>query len=440
MARTPPAAAADDIVPGLAARRVAVAALDAVLSHARPLDEALEAALGAETLDARDRGFAHALSHAAMRRYGEFATLIGDKLERGMPPSAGALEAILVTALAQIVDLETPAHAAVDGAVRLARNDPAAARYAGLVNAVLRNILREPKPAPHPEANLPHWLGERWSRVYGAATARAMAAAQAAEPPLDLTPKAEPGTWADRLGGTLLPTGTIRVRAPHGAVTEMPGFAEGAWWVQDAGALLPVLALGDVAEKAVLDLCAAPGGKTAALAARGAHVTAVDSSPERMLRLNDNLRRLGLSAETKLADIRGLTPSPSFDAVLLDAPCTATGTLRRHPDVAWNRKPRDVATLGALQADLLDAAAAFVKPSGMLVYATCSLEPEEGEAQADAFRKRHAGFSLAPIKPAEIGGFAEALTPAGTIRTRPDMLSPQGGIDGFFVARWVRGR
>jgi 16S rRNA (cytosine967-C5)-methyltransferase len=285
---------------------------------------------------------------------------------------------------------------------------------------------------------LPEWLGERWSRTYGPERALAMAEAHLKEPPLDLTPRRDEKKWAEALGGVLLPTGTIRVAEPKGAVPAMPGFDEGAWWVQDAAALLPVLVLGAVKGKRVLDLCAAPGGKTAALAARGAKVTAVDRNPERMARLARNIDRLKLKVDHVVRDALDIDFDEPFDAVLLDAPCTSTGTIRRNPDVAWTKKPEDVAGLARVQVQLLDKAARLVAPGGTLVYGTCSLEPEEGEDQAAAFLARHDGFQAAPIRAEEIAGLGEVVTEAGHIRTRPDMLADAGGIDGFFVARFRR--
>lgn len=425
----------DGDAPGLLARRIAVAAVDGVLRHRRPLNETLDADQRLAALLARDRAFVQALARITCRRLGQIVVALDERLERGLPRRAGALEAILVCAVTQLLFLDVPDHAAVDLAVRLVREDPGAQPFAGLANAVLRAIARDKAIPVGPEANLPEWLGERWAAIYGADVTAKIAAAQLAEAPLDLTARGEPREIAAALGGTLLPTGTIRIAEPSGPIPALGGFAEGAWWVQDAAALLPVLALGEVKGKRILDLCAAPGGKTAALAARGAKVTAVERRPERMARLAQNLDRLRLSAELIVRDVLDLDLAPDFDAVLLDAPCTATGTIRRHPDVAWIKQPGDVAALAAIQERLIDKALGFVRPGGLLVYGTCSLEPEEGEQQVTRLLARRPNLEIRPIAAEEVGGLAELVTAEGFLRSRPDLLASHGGIDGFFVAR-----
>jgi 16S rRNA (cytosine967-C5)-methyltransferase len=257
------------------------------------------------------------------------------------------------------------------------------------------------------------------------------------EPPLDITAKSDAPMWAEKLGGTLLPNGTIRV-ASAGSVTSLPGFDAGEWWVQDAAASIPARLLGNVARLSVADLCAAPGGKTAQLAAAGARVTAVDRSKVRMQRLSENLVRLALDAETVIADASEWVAGP-FDAVLLDAPCSATGTIRRHPDIPWQKRLADIAALTGLQSRLLDRAAKLTRPGGLLVYATCSLEPEEGEQQIDAFLARHGSFQRVPIAPSELEGLTEFLSPLGDMRSLPCHVmntdSRLSGCDGFYSAR-----
>jgi 16S rRNA (cytosine967-C5)-methyltransferase len=326
--------------------------------------------------------------------------------------------------------------------VRIA-SGPRNARYAGLVNAVLRRVTREGREsytALDPSLDTPAWLRERWRATYGEETTAAIMRVHLQEPPLDLTIKRDPAFWAEKLGGLLLPNGTVRLVAA-GNITALPGFDEGAWWVQDAAASFPARLLGDVTNLRIADLCAAPGGKTAQLAAAGATVVAVDRSEKRMSRLSENLSRLSLPAETVVADAAEWSAEP-FDGVLLDAPCSATGTVRRHPDIPWQKKPADLAALIGLQARLLDRAALLTRPGGLLVYATCSLEPEEGEQQIEAFLARHANFSRKSITPAEIDGFSESLLPAGDMRTLPCHLphpEPRfSGCDGFFAARLQR--
>jgi 16S rRNA (cytosine967-C5)-methyltransferase len=286
----------------------------------------------------------------------------------------------------------------------------------------------------------PKWLLARWSKHYGADTARAIAQADGHEPALDLTVKSGAETWAERLRGRVLPTGTVRTLA-QGAISLLPGFREGAWWVQDAAASLPARLFGDVRGKAVADLCAAPGGKTAQLAFAGARVTAIDRSPARLGRLRENLTRLELHADIVAADALEWQSGP-FDAVLLDAPCSATGTIRRHPDIPWLKSEADIAALTSLQQRLLDRAVDLLKPGGTLVYCVCSLEPEESEAQIAALLARDPRVARAPDAAQEVAGHAEFLNPDGDLRTLPPQLpdpDPRwGGLDGFYAARLTR--
>jgi 16S rRNA (cytosine967-C5)-methyltransferase len=428
-------------VQGLAARALAVEAVDGVLASGAALEDAFEGS----RLEPRDRGLARMIAGTAMRRYGSIGIILDQLLSRGLPKKSGPLEAILVTAAAQILFLDVPDHAAVDLAVRLARRDDRAQAFSGLANAVLRRLSAEKAErlaALAEDADAPAWLAERWRAAFGPAQAAAIMAAQRREPGLDLTVKRDPAHWAERLGGRLLPTGTVRL-AGQGAVTALPGYEDGAWWVQDAAAALPARLLGDVAGQRVADLCAAPGGKTAQLAAAGAAVTAVDRAPARIERLKANLERLELSASLVAADALGYEAAP-FDAVLLDAPCSATGTIRRHPDVAWSKRPSDLGALADLQRRLLARAARLTREGGLLVYCTCSLEPEEGSAQVEAFLAEHRGFVREPVSAAEIGGLAEAVTAEGDLRTLPSMLPDpdpaMAGLDGFFAARLRRMR
>jgi 16S rRNA (cytosine967-C5)-methyltransferase len=303
--------------------------------------------------------------------------------------------------------------------------------FAKLINAVLRRVSREGGAmfeALTPGADLPGWLYTRWRAAYGEGAAR-IAQALLTEPPLDLSVKNDAAGWAERLGGSVTPTGSVRL-VSHPPVESLPGFGEGAWWVQDAAAALPARLLGDVAGKSVLDLCAAPGGKTLQLAAAGARVTAVDRSEGRLRRLRENLARTKLEAEVVCADALQFRGGP-FDAVLLDAPCTSTGTLRRHPDVAWLRRPSDVRTLAELQAKLIDAAAALLKPGAPLVYAVCSLEPEEGPAVVAEALKR--GWRRRPCGARDPK--APLQSPAGGKRPIPAPLPEIWGVGGVFAAR-----
>jgi 16S rRNA (cytosine967-C5)-methyltransferase len=431
---------------GLAARLAAATIVADVMSLGTPLDERFgpEMAPGRfADLDLRDRALARSIATVSFRRLGTIRAALARFLERSLPKKLGMLEWILVTAAAQILFMDIPDHAAVDLAVRAVRRDPKTAMFASLVNAVLRNIARERASLvgdTDPFLDTPAWLAARWRKTYGEVAARGIAEAHRLEPTLDLSVKADAQAWAARLGGIVLPTGSIRLTS-HVPVVDLPGYSEGQWWVQDAAAALPALLLGVQPEERVADLCAAPGGKTAQLASRGARVVAFDRSAERLKRLSANLERLRLTADITVGDILTCQAGP-FDAVLLDAPCTATGTIRRHPDVAWIKRASDIPALAAIQAKMLDRAVAMVRPGGRIVYCTCSLEPEEGEAQIAALLRRNPDVVRAPVKTDEIFGLAECLTPAGELRTLPTHLADPNprlsGLGAFFAARLVR--
>ena len=444
-AHKPKAPAPAPLPPGLPAREAAVAVIAAVLDDGRSFDGAAAKEFSARGLEGRDRALARLIAATVLRRLGELEALLNGFLEKPLPKRQGKLWPILLSGVAQLLFLETPPHAAVGLAVDQARRDRHAARYDKLVNALLRRTSREGvealKALDGVALNTPQWLMARWTANYGAADARAIAAASLTEAPLDISVKSDPGTWAEKLGGDVLATGTVRLAA-GGRIEDLAGFSEGAWWVQDAAAALPARLLGDVRGKAVVDLCAAPGGKTAQLAAAGADVTALDLSAQRLERLKGNLARLQLKAETVAADAVTWSPGRMFDAVLLDAPCTATGTIRRHPDILRLKRPDDVAALAETQERLLDHAAGLVAPGGTLVYCTCSLEPEEGVQQIVRFLARDQRFARSPIVAGEAGIAAEWLTSDGDLRTLPFHLAreqPQlSGMDGFFAARLVR--
>jgi len=426
---------------GLAARRVALDVARAVLERGRALDDALEAAADFPRLAPRDRGFCRYLLATLCRRLPEIDAALARLLAKPLPEKAPFARMTLRLGAAQILFLETPPHAAVSTSVDLL--PPREQGFKGLVNAVLRRLAREGRALAGDDAaraNAPPWLLRRWTQVYGEAAALAIARQHLAEPPLDLTPKvaAEAPAYAEKLGASMLPIGTLRLPPGAGDVTKLPGFAEGAWWVQDAAAALPAALLGAQAGEAVADLCAAPGGKTLQLAAVGAAVTGVDLSAERLKRLKENLQRTGLKAEAIAADVTTWQPGRRFRRVLLDAPCSSTGTLRRHPDIALHREPEDLLPLVALQARLLRAAAALLDPGGTLVYAVCSLEPEEGPEQVQAFLAEYPGFARAPIAAAEVGGLAELITGEGDLRTLPCHLADAGGMDGFYACRLIR--
>ena len=435
---------------GLPARRAAVELLTAVLDKKQPLDDVLGRALATGwmlNLPQRDRALARAVVATSLRRRGEIDHVLGKFLERGLPDKAGTLYPILLSAAAQLIFLKTPPHAAIDLAVRLAQYDARARRYDKLVNAVLRRAAKGGEAIVSSldaaRVNTPDWLWTRWVSTYGEARAQRIAAANIIEPPLDLTVKTDPEGWASQLGGRVLPTGSVRL-LPKGRIEAFPGYHEGAWWVQDAAASLPARLLGPVAGMRVADLCAAPGGKTAQLVQAGASVVAVDSSQTRLHTLGENLRRLGLDATAVVADAATWAPDERFDAVLLDAPCSSTGTIRRHPDIPYLKSAKDIEALVPLQARLLDNAASLLKPGGMLVYSTCSLEPEEGEAQIANLLVRREDLRLDPLQPEDVFGQGEWIKPSGCLRTFPyqlDLGTPEwSGMDGFFAARLLRNK
>jgi 16S rRNA (cytosine967-C5)-methyltransferase len=429
----------------LHARLVAAAVLADVAGQGSTLDERLGADASARMtdLDPRDRALVRSITTVALRRLGTIRAALARFLEKGLPKKAAAVEWTLITAAAQILFLDVPDHAAVDLAVHAIRRDPRTAAFASLVNAVLRNVIRardELVSPTDPFIDTPTWLAARWRKTYGEEIAAAIVRAHQLEPTLDLTVKQDAEGWAEKLGGFVLPTGSVRL-LNHAPIAELPGYEEGAWWVQDAAASLPARLLRVEPGMRVIDLCAAPGGKTAQLAHAGAQVVALDRSAERMKRVSANLERLQLSADLSIGD--ALTfEAPAFDAVLLDAPCTSTGTIRRHPDVAWTKRASDISALAKIQARMIDHAIDLLKPGGTLVYSTCSLEPEEGELQIAALLRRNPDVMRAPIGADEAGVPKVCISPSGDLRTLPSHLydddARRSGLDGFFATRVVR--
>ena len=421
-------------MPADPARAAAVELVTAALARKAGLEAALEGpALAA--LAPQDRAFARALAMTTLRRLGLIDRMLARRLQREPPER---VRMILRVGIAQLFWLDTPAYAAVDSSVALAGASRETRGFKALVNAVLRALGREGPAAADPADLAPPWLFARWRAAFGEADARAIAAVIAEEPATDITPRdaADAPALAAALEAEALPGGSLR-RSGRGRVEDWPGFVDGRWWVQDAAAAIPARVIAAKPGKSVLDLCAAPGGKTLQLAAAGANVTAVDRSKARLKRVTEALARAGLAAAVVAADADNWDDGRTFDAVLLDAPCSSTGTFRRNPDVLWTLRPADIAKLAEVQTRLLAAAARRVKPGGRLVYCVCSLEPEEGEAQARAFLKRHPEFALTPVAPAEVGAPAASATSDGWLRILPHQL--EGGLDGFFIAKFARG-
>ncbi|WP_244484477.1 RsmB/NOP family class I SAM-dependent RNA methyltransferase [Mesorhizobium sp. Root552] len=433
-------------MPGLAARKAAARLLAAVIDAHTPLDGLTDNEHGHPqymSLDMRDRALVRAILATALRHRVTIGNLISHRLDKPLPANATALSHILHVAAAQVLFLDIPDSAAVDLAVTHAKSDPRTVRFSGLVNALLRALVRakETELAKTLAAtdDAPEWFLSKLIEAYGLDEARSILAAHRLEAPVDITVKSSPEMWAERLGGVVLPTGSVRLEKLTAAVTELPGFKEGAWWVQDTAASLPARLLGDIRGLSVADLCAAPGGKTAQLILAGASVTAMDTSKSRLARLRQNLERLSLSADVVQADLLKFQPEKPFDAVLLDAPCSSTGTVRRHPDVPWTKTPDDIAKLADLQRRLIAKAVAITKPGGTIVFSNCSLDPLEGEDLLSTFLTETPGVRIDPVSISEVDGIAPFVTEQGTLRTTPAGLNlgsaSLSGLDGFFAAR-----
>ncbi|UOM35532.1 RsmB/NOP family class I SAM-dependent RNA methyltransferase [Acuticoccus sp. I52.16.1] len=417
-------------------RAIATTIVDAVCEAHAPLAVALEAAApAAGRLEPRDAALARAIARVTVRRRGDIDWCLGQLMNKKLPRKATEVRSVLRMSAAQLLFMRQADHAAVNTAVALLKATSGGAGFAGLTNAVLRRLIRERDTLLERlplEANTPAWLWQRWTRAWGEDTAGAIAAIHREEPTLDL---AFAGPDVPRPAGAVaLPTGGARL--PVSDVTAIDGYGEGGWWVQDAAAQLPALALGNVAGKRVLDMCAAPGGKTMQLAAAGAMVTALEIDMARAERLRENLARTRLGERVEVVVADAMDAEGEFDAVLLDAPCSATGTMRRQPDVAFAKTEKDIASLAALQGDLLRRAATCVVPGGTLVYATCSIEPEEGERQAAWAVKAIPELALRPLTEGPAAAF---VTPQGIMRTLPSMsIGEERGMDGFFAARFER--
>jgi len=413
-----------DEAQGTASRRAAMRLLEAVLRKGLPLEAALDVA--ARDLErADDRAFAHAIAAEALRRLPDLVALIDGATKKRLPDDAKARFALRI-ALVQALAMGTPAHAAIATVLPLVEGGPKR-----LVHGVFGALSRQQTGLPE-VPTLPARVGDRWERNWGATVAEAAARLLAVPPPLDLCFVA--GAAPEMEGLSLMP-GHLRLPS-RTAVAGLTGYGEGQWWVQDVAASIPARLLGPGAGRTALDLCAAPGGKTMQLASAGFAVTAVDASQSRLARLKENMARTGLAADVVAADVLKWQPPEPVDAILLDAPCSATGIFRRHPEVLHRVRERAIAELAEGQAAMLARAADWLKPGGTLVYSVCSLEPEEGEEVIAAFLAARSGFRLAPVMPGELP--AEVPTPNGCVRTLPGLWLDEGGADGFFIARFTR--
>lgn len=431
--------------PAQTARQAAMLAVVDVLGKGFRLEGSLARNEALQALDARDRAFARAITATTLRRLGQIDAVLAPRLER---PPPGRVKAALQTATAQMIFMDVAPHAAVGDCVAILKADRKMSPFAGLANAVLRNVAETGKAdaaKTPPISNIPGWLRADWTKQFGKSEVRRMALMLSQSPPLDLSVKSDPQKWAETLGGRLVGGTTVRLD-DIGNVRSMPGYDSGDWWAQDYAASLPAILLNQLAEThigglkdaKVADLCAAPGGKTQQLFQFGADVTAIDLSEARTDRLRQNVQRTGVSAEIITADILEYEPNQQFKAILLDAPCSATGTFRRHPDVLHNRRPKDITPLTRLQDRLLARAAEWVEPDGILLYAVCSLQDREGSDRIRAFLKKRSDFSQIALP--EVAGLelAEERKAGGALRLLPIDGSDPKGLDGFFIAALMR--
>ncbi|WP_442966738.1 RsmB/NOP family class I SAM-dependent RNA methyltransferase [Rhizobium sp. C1] len=430
--------------PGLAARQAASRLLAAVIDKKASLDGMLDQTGGNPAymaLSPADRGLVRAILNTALRHLPRIEAMIGSLLKTPLPDGARALQHVLMVAAAQILYLDVPDRAAVDLAVEQANDDPRNKRFASLVNALLRRLSSEKERllnevgAPVPA--LPDWFQSRLVAVYGPEAALAIAEAHLAPAAIDLTVKSDPEGWAQRLGGVVLPTGSVRLADYEGSVVDLEGYADGEWWVQDAAAAIPARLFGNLQDKRVVDLCAAPGGKTAQLIQAGAKVTALDMSANRLKRLKENLDRLRFEAELIEGNAGDHKPAALYDAALLDAPCSSTGTARRHPDVPWTKGLDDVRKLAGVQERLLRHALSLVKPGGIVVFSNCSLDPIEGEEMIGRLLASMPSVTRVPVTASVLPGLPDAITAKGEVRTTPAMLEREtaaaSGMDGFYA-------
>lgn len=432
--------------PGLSSRQAASKLLSAIIDKKTSMDGLLDLKGGNPAyldLTDQDRLLVKAILLSTLRNYQIIEKFLDHLLEKPLPSGAVSLRHILRIGAAQILYLDVPDHSAVDLAVEQANIDPRNRRFANLVNAILRRMAREKdKMLPklgEKTAMLPDWYAKKLSKSYGFNRARGMMALMSKPAPIDITVKSDADAWAEKLGGTKLTDWSIRLDKLEGPLQSLQGFDDGDWWVQDVAASLPARLFGDLKGKRVIDLCAAPGGKTAQLILAGADVTALDRSKSRLNRLNENLERLKLSAHTEISRMEKYETEDLYDMALLDAPCSSTGTIRRHPDVVWTKDADDIGYLSGVQKGLLEHAITLVKPGGLIVFSNCSLEPDEGEEMVTKFVADNSDeVELLPVDPHLCQGFETAITDEGFVRTTPDFCINENeelqGADGFFAA------
>ena len=424
---------------GLAARTAASEIIWRVLIDGTYVDDAFASVVADYKLDHRDRGLVRAITATTLRRLGQIRQVLASYMKKPLAPKFSHASCILYTASAQILFMDVPDHSAIDLAVAQLRVQRKLHHLSGMANAVLRKVVSAKQQVEEStdagRVNTPKWLWQIWAKDYGKDVADKIAEAHLHEAALDVSLK----TAECQLEGAVLPTGSRRLDAGYGRIEDLAGYEQGEWWVQDVAASLPVKLLGDVEMQKIADLCAAPGGKTLQLAAGNASVTAVDISERRLMRVEENLQRVGLEADVVCADVLDWQPDEHFDGLLLDAPCSATGTIRRHPDALYLKKSSDIDSLCKLQKKLLAKAATVVKPGGVLVYCTCSLQKREGELQIETFLAENENYERLPVSSQDVDGMDHLINENGDLRTLPFHHAGSGvGMDGFFVSRLRR--
>lgn len=422
-------------------RYIAANTIQILWDSADKIEEALHHSGWTLLAEKRDQAFCRLMVLTALRHWGQIRHILQNYIKKPVPQKDWLVLNILSVSLTQLLFLETPPHAVINTAVETIKSFYQLKKYQGFVNAILRQFVRdqEHQPiVPDIQHNYAPWLWQAWVKTYGLPQTQQIAEAHVHEPGLHISIKGRPEYWADQLKAEILPMGGLYLKSPEGRIEQLPGYDQGEWWVQNAAAALPAKFLQFKPGDTVLDICAAPGGKTAQLSAAGAKVIALEISAERLKMLEENLGRLHLQAELVEADANNWRPTQPLRFILLDAPCSSTGTIRRHPEIAWRRKREELSHLIKQQRDLLQSSYQMLAKGGQLVYATCSLLREEGEGQLDWLLKKYPDLNIVPILPAEVGGLSELITDRGELRTLPYHLLDRGGLDGFYAVRLQR--
>lgn len=435
-------------IKGLETRLIAAKILAAIIKQKKSLDGLLDKKSGHPgflKLPPLDQNLCRAIILASLRHHIAIEKQLQGYLKNPLPAKADALSFLFHISAAQILYLNIPSHAAIFLAVEATKKDPRLRRFTALVNAILRQFAKDGEKFPLKDSPLtltPEWFIRLLKLQYDSETIKAIICAQNHQPPLDITVKDNPSFWAQKLNALIVSGNSLRLKEKNLNITELPGFSEGAWWVQNTASAIPAQLMPNIQGKNVADLCAAPGGKTAQLILQGANVTAIEKVETRAQRLKENLDRLQLKAKIHIADLLTYSPKENFDAVLLDAPCSSTGTIRRHSDILWNKDLKDIEQLAQLQYQLLVRAIKFTKPGGTIIFSNCSLAPQEGEELIEKILQTYENIRLSPLSGEEFPKFKDFLTKDGYLRTHPASFSHANplfaGMDGFFAARLIK--